>query len=136
MSYAAQADLVARFTLAELAQVADSDGSGEIDADLVARALADADAEIDAALIGRYALPISPVPDLLVRIACDLARESLHADQPTPVVAERAKRARDMLSQIARGIMRLDADPAPEAESGLGLVEILSGRRTSPFTGA
>ncbi len=135
MSYATLADLIARFTEAELGQVADTDGTGEIDRALVDRALGDADAEIDAALIGRYTLPIAPVPELLTRIACDLARESLYADQPTTVIAERAKRARELLAQIARGVMRLGADAAPAEESGLGLVEIVSGRRTSPFTG-
>lgn len=136
MAYAALADLIGRFGETELGQVADTDGTGEIDRALVDRALADADAEIDAALIGRYTLPIAPVPELLTRIACDLARESLYADQPTKVVEDRAKRARELLAQIAKGVMRLGADAAPAEESGLGLVEIVSGRRTSPFTGA
>jgi phage gp36-like protein len=135
MAYAELPDLIARFGEAELAQVADTDGTGEIDPALVGRALGDADAEIDAALVGRYALPITPVPELLTRIACDLARESLYADQPTKVVEDRAKRSRELLAQIARGVMRLVADAAPAEESGLGLVEIVSGRRTSPFTG-
>lgn len=136
MAYATLADLIDRFTEAELAQVADTDGTGEIDQALVARALGDADAEIDAALVGRYTLPIAPVPELLTRIACDLARESLYADQPTKVVEERAKRARELLTQIARGVMRLDAAAAAGEESALGLVEMVSGRRTSPFTGS
>lgn len=136
MAYASLPDLIARFAEAELAQVADTDNTGEIDPALVNRALVDADAEIDAALVGRYALPMDPVPELLVRIACDLARESLYSDQPTPVVAERAKRARDLLAQIAKGIMRLGAEAAPAEDSALGLVEIVSGRQTSPFTGS
>lgn len=136
MAYAALADLIGRFGETELGQVADTDGTGEIDRALVDRALGDADAEIDAALVGRYTLPIAPVPELLTRIACDLARESLYADQSTKVVEDRAKRARELLAQIAKGVMRLGAEAAPAEESGLGLVEIISGRRTSPFTGA
>jgi hypothetical protein len=84
-------------------QVADTDGSGEIDPALVDRALVDADAEIDAALVGRYALPMDPIPDLLVRVASDLARESLYTDAPPDVVSGRAKRARELLAQIAAG---------------------------------
>ncbi len=133
MAYAALADLIARFTEVELAQVADTDGSGEIDAALVARALGDAGAEIDAALVGRYTLPMVPVPELLTRIACDLARESLYADRPTDAVSNRAKQSRDLLSAIAAGKLRFDAAAAPAAESSEGLVEIVTGRRTSPF---
>jgi phage gp36-like protein len=136
MSYAALADLVARFGETELGQVADTDGSGEIDAALIDRALSDADAEIEAALVGRYALPMTPVPDLLTRVASDLARESLYTDAPPDVVSGRAKRARELLAQIAAGKMRLDATPAAPEESAAGLVEIVSGRRTSPFTGS
>lgn len=133
MAYAALADLVARFTETEIGQVADTDGSGEIDAALVDRALGDAGAEIDAALVGRYTLPMVPVPDLLVRVACDLARESLYADRPTEAVSNRAKQSRDLLAAIAAGRLRFDAAAAPAAESSEGLVEIVTGRTTSPF---
>lgn len=135
MPYAALADLIARFGETEIAQVADTDGSGEIDPALVGRALGDADAEIDAALVGRYALPITPLPELLVRIACDLARESLYTDAPPEVVADRAKRARDLLAAIAAGRMRFEAAAAAAETSAQGLVEIVTGRRTSPFGG-
>lgn len=133
MAYASLPDLIARFGEAELAQVADTDNTGEIDPALVNRALGDADAEIDAALIGRYALPMTAAPVLLARIACDLARESLYSDAPTELVTERAKRARDMLAQIAKGVMRLDAPAAASADSVQGLTEMVSGRASTPF---
>jgi phage gp36-like protein len=135
MAYATQADLIERFGEAELAQVADLIGNGEADATVIARALADADAEIDAALLGRYALPLATVPVLLTRIACDLARESLYADHPTKEITDRAERVRQLLKGIAAGKMRLDAAAAQQEQSGLGLVEMVSGRRTSPFGG-
>jgi len=134
MAYATLAELLSRF--ADIAQVADVDGTGEIDAEKVARALGDADAEIDAALVGRYALPMAPVPDLLTRIACDLARESLYDDAPTKVVTDRAEKARSVLAAVAAGRMRFEAAAAPAENSAQGLVEIVTGRRTSPFTGA
>lgn len=134
MTYATTQDLIDRFTQAELDQVADADNDGAADAEPVARALADADAEIDAALVGRYALPLlTPVPELLVRIACDLARESLHADRPTEVIQDRAKVARALLADLAAGRRRLDVAAAPAAESSEGLTEIVTGRRSSPF---
>lgn len=138
MSYATLADLIARFGDAELIQLTDSDGTGEIDPVAIARALTDVDAVIEAALLGRYQLPLLAVPDLLVRVGCDLAREALYVDQPTDAVKDRAKQARDLLGQIAAGRMRLDAAKAvaaSAAESTMGLVEIVSGRRQSPFGG-
>ena len=134
MAYATLAELLSRF--GDVAQVADVDGTGEIDAEKVARALGDADAEIDAALVGRYALPMVPVPELLTRIACDLARESLYDDAPTDVVTDRAEKARALLVAVAAGKMRFEAAAAPTETSAQGLVEIVTGRRTSPFTGS
>ncbi|MBI2278192.1 MAG: DUF1320 domain-containing protein [Dechloromonas sp.] len=135
MPYATQQDLIERFREDELRQVADVDGSGDIDPAIVNRALEDAGAEIDAALLGRYLLPIAAVPKILTRIACDLARESLYTDQPTEVVTERAKQARALLSGIAKGTLRLDLPASPTEVSMSGLVEIVSGRTKSPFGG-
>lgn len=135
MSYATLQDLIDRFTEDELRQVADVDGSGDIGQAKVDLALADADAEIDAALVGRYQLPLVTIPQLLTRIACDLARESLYSDQPTEVVTERAKAARRLLDGIAKGTMRLELPVAQNEVSLAGLVEIKSGRTKSPFGG-
>lgn len=119
MSYATQADLIARFGEVEISQVADTDGSGEIDAALVARALADADAEINAALAGRYQLPLATVPPLLVRIACDLARFALYTDAVTEVVAQRRATAAKLLADLAAGRTTLGlVDPPAAADSG------------------
>lgn len=135
MAYAVLQNLVDRFGQTELDQVADTTNTGVLDVARVDRALGDAAAEIDAALIGRYSLPLVTVPDLLERIACDLARESLYEDQPTETVKDRAKRARDQLLGIASGKLGLDVPKAAIAESTSGLVEIVTGRRASPFIG-
>lgn len=135
MAYAVLQNLIDRFGQTELDQVADTTNTGVLDLVRVDRALGDAAAEIDAALIGRYSLPLVTVPDLLERIACDLARESLYEDRPTETVKDRAERARAQLMAIASGKLGLDVPKAPVAESTSGLVEIVTGRRTSPFTG-
>ena len=67
--YAALPDLYARFGEEEINQVADTDRTGTPAPELVGRALSDAASEIDAALAGRYALPLVPVPRLITRIA-------------------------------------------------------------------
>ena len=116
MDYARLPDLYARFGEREINQIADIDRTGTADAVLVDRALSDAAAEIDAALLGRYALPVATVPDLLRRIACDLARYFLYADQPGKEVEARAKNAREMLLWIASGKLKLDL-PSPGKEA-------------------
>lgn len=137
MAYATLADLYARFGREEIDQVADTDGTGSADPVLVGRALDDAAAEIDAALVGRYQLPMVPVPPLLTRIACDLARESLYSDTLPDVADARAKTARGLLRAIATGQLRLDgAAAAPTGGTGgQDTVEIVTGRRHSPFGG-
>lgn len=108
MSYATLPDLYARFGETEVNQVADTDGTSTPDPVLVSRALADATAEIEAALVGRYQLPLSPIPTLLTRIACDLAREGLYTDAPPDVVKDRAKTARALLASVASGKLRFE----------------------------
>lgn len=135
MPYATLSDMIDRFTEAEMIDLTDTTSSGLVDASRIERALVDADGEVEAALRGRYALPVTPVPELLVRIACDLARYALHADRPTEVVKERAEVARALLSQIAAGKRLLDAAPVAPQETMAGLVEIVSGRRKTPFVG-
>lgn len=135
MAYATLADLIDRFTEDELVQLTDKSGVGMIDMAPVGRAITDAAAAIDAALRGRYVLPMVTTPALLTRIACDLVRESLYADRPTETVKDRAKTARADLARIASGAMRLDVAPAALESSTVGLVEIVTGRRTSPFVG-
>ena len=128
MPYATLQDLVDRFTADEIEMLSGGNTAA------VTRALEDASNEISAALRGRYALPLPSVDPLLVRLACDLARESLYADRPSENVADRAKVARQILGRIAAGHQRLDLAPHSAAFQA-ELVEIVSGRRKSPFGG-
>lgn len=126
--YATTQDLEDRFGAEELAMLAES-------TDTVDRALADAEVEINSAVRGRYALPMSPIDPLLTAIACDIARLKLHADRPTDAVKDAADAARKLLSEIAAGRRLLDAALASQTETTAGLVEIVSGRRKTPFVG-
>ena len=67
MGYVTQQQLVDRFGERLLLQVADraDPPAGTINADVVARALADTDAMIDGYLAGRYILPLAATPPLL-----------------------------------------------------------------------
>ena len=124
--YATQQDLVKRFGALELAQLTDPDAVlGAIDGERVALALADADHLINGYCGARYVLPLSPVPDVVVRIACDLARYYLHTIQPTDVVTANYKDALRQLADIAAGRLPLQAGaiPTPELEGASVLVE-------------
>lgn len=130
--YATAADLAARYG-ADIDQLADRDGDGLADADVVAAVLADVGAEMDGYLAVRYQLPLAaPVPLLLNRLACVLARERLAYQAGVELgqdaaIRREAEAARRMLSDLAAGRASLGAVPAPA--TGAGRVQIVSGGR-------
>jgi len=137
MSYATQADLEARFGVDELTQLTDRAGAGVPDATIVARALSDAAAEIDTYLASRYALPLSPVPTVLARIACDIARYRLWEDRASDEVRRRYEDNVRLLEGIAKGVLSLglpEADAAPAlAEASLGNRRVMSRAGTGGY---
>lgn len=113
MSYATRAAMIARFGEVELIDRTDlavPRTDAIVDA-VLEPAMAAADAEIEAAVRGRYALPLSPVPTLVVDLACDLARWRLWPTDAPEWVESRAKAARSLLERIARGLMVIEAAP-------------------------
>ncbi|WP_282265935.1 phage protein Gp36 family protein [Stenotrophomonas sp. PS02298] len=123
MSYATQADLVARFGETEIIQLSDRDNAGEIDAVVVAAKLADADAEIDAYLATRYSLPLATVPTVLKRVACDVARYHLFDDRATDDVRRRYEDALKFLQAVAKGLVSIGVDPVGQAPASTDLPE-------------
>ena len=118
MRYATQADLVARFGTTELAQLTDRTAGTVIDAAVVAAALADADALVDGYLAQRYALPVTPTPALLLRVACDIARFLLHGKAAGEKVRDAYDDALKLLRDLADGRAALPgALPAPAAQT-------------------
>lgn len=117
MSYATQQDLVDRFGHAELSQLTDPDAGAVIDTTVVARALADADAEIDGYLATRYTLPLPSVPDVLVRVACDIARYRLWDVRASETLRDRYRDSVKLLAMLANGTTLLAgvATAAPAA---------------------
>ncbi len=107
MSYATLADFVAAFGESEATELTDNVGAGVPNPATYAVAAADADAEIDSHLAGRYVLPLSPVPRLIVRIALDIARYRLWRDHASDEVRRRYEDARRLLEAIAAGKVRL-----------------------------
>ncbi|TGG92527.1 DUF1320 domain-containing protein [Natronospirillum operosum] len=129
MSYAELEDLQARFGDAELVQLTDVTGSGEIDIAPIERALDDATAEIDGYLSARYQLPLASVPVVLVRLCADMARYYLHDDHAPDQITERHKAAVQTLQRISKGEVSLGMDAAGESPQTADGAEMVSGGR-------
>ncbi|MDR2221015.1 MAG: DUF1320 family protein [Methylobacillus sp.] len=120
MTYAVQADLVARFGESEVVQLTDRSNIGVIDQAVLARALQDADAEIDGYIGSVVRLPLTRVPRILVGYACDIARYRLYADDATEQVQQRYDRAIKFLTMVGQGKLSLgvDTDGDPVSTAG------------------
>jgi phage gp36-like protein len=109
VAYASAADLRARFDERQLAALTDPAGKLADDTRL-AQACADASAEIDGYLQGRYVVPATPVPVVLVDRCCDLAVYKLARLRPAAMVAslkERHDEAIAWLRDVSRGVVTL-----------------------------
>lgn len=115
MAYATKEAMIARFGEAELIQLTDRavPAAGAIDDAVLVGAMTDADMESDASIGARYTLPLTEVPPVVTRIACDLARYFLFDKAAPEEVRNRAKDARDLLRRIAKGEVSLGLDTAP-----------------------
>lgn len=98
MSYASETDLEQRYGAEEIAQRRDV-----LPFMTVAQALADADAEIDAILTSRYVVPVSPAPQILVRLACAIARRHLLGDSATEKALAEYSAALEQLADLQTG---------------------------------
>ncbi|BAK76496.1 protein of unknown function [Pseudogulbenkiania sp. NH8B] len=87
--YITPQDLEDRFGPDFLLSATDPRNSGEVDQAAVSRAIADATDLINSYLGKRYVLPLAVVPGTVVRIAADLARYFLLADNPGEEITKR-----------------------------------------------
>lgn len=116
MSYATLQNLIDLLGEDELLRVADRDGDGEVDEDAVTQALADASSEADS-YIARF-LPLSEVPEVLVRHVMWIAVYDLAGNRQTDDQRRRYEDAVRWLKDIAKGTASLGippnaADPVP-----------------------
>lgn len=93
---------------------------------VVQRALQDADDTINSYINSKYKLPLSAVPAVLQRVACELARFYLYDDQVTDPVKERQAANVKWLEGVSTGKNSLgaevDSGVQPESSSGAELV--------------
>jgi phage gp36-like protein len=95
----------------DLIQLTDDAGLGVTDEAIVAKAVRHADELIDGFLRGRYLLPLSPVPGLLVSLAATIVLRRLYARRATTKVPESLqddyKNALKILENIQKGTVTL-----------------------------
>lgn len=122
MAYSQLSDIKLQLEDAALLELTDDANAGEIDPDVVARAIADADADIDTYLAVRYALPLSSTPAMVRKASVELAICNLYARRPGLLPEERkgrCERMREFLEQVAAGKRSLGADdPGASANDG------------------
>lgn len=127
MSYALKQDLIDRFGEKELRELTDrvNRPPTTIDDTVVGRALADATALIDGYIAKAYALPLATVPEILVKVAADIARYYLHgkaADKDSPVTTA-YNQAVAWLKDVAKGLVELDDGGDIPAPAGGGAIK-------------
>lgn len=120
MPYATQAQMVDRFGEPELIQLTDRAGiTGAIVGAVLDAALLDADEEIDSYLRSVRTLPLmAPIPERLVRVACDLARYHLYDDHAPEGVRTRYQDGIRWLRDVAVGKASLGEVDAVAPETG------------------
>jgi phage gp36-like protein len=120
MTYATQSHLTDRYGTDMLLQLTDraSPPAGAVDADVVARALADADALVDSYIGRKYELPLAATPAVLTTYAAQVAFYLLHRDRPTEEARRDYEDARTWLKDVAAGRAEIQvAGVEPESTS-------------------
>lgn len=106
---------------------------GVVDADVLARALADADAVVDGYLAARYKLPLTSTPALIADLATAISLWKLHTSTPEDKVKADYDAAIKTLRDIAQGVIRIpDAAGVDATPSGAQGVQFID--RERPFT--
>lgn len=99
MAYAVGSDIEGRVGTVQYLIATDRDGDGIADPIPLAKALNDASDEIDSYVGVRYSLPLTPVPDILVRLCADIAYYRLSCDASVST-DEKRKRYEDAISYL------------------------------------
>ena len=111
MSYATPQDMINRYPNRDLVQLTNDDPSATtVNTTVLQQALNDASAEIDGYLGGRFTLPLTDPPEVLNRVASDIAMYRLQALRPLHDIADARQRyegAVAMLTKVAAGELTL-----------------------------
>lgn len=118
--YAAVSDMRTALGDQLLIQLTDLSGTGAIDQAKLGQALTNASNMIDGyARAGNYAVPLTPVSSLLVKVTMDIALYFLYVNAPPEFVRTNYEDALKWLKGIQAGTVKLDAGSgeAPAADA-------------------
>jgi phage gp36-like protein len=139
MPYATESQFITAFTRDEAVSLTNLDDPSVEDVNSVAldRALTDASEEIDSYLAGRYTLPLTAVPKVLIGKCLDIARYRLDTVRQRDDVRQRYDDAIKFLTLISKGSISLglDSQNQPTPQASTGMPEFVSTPRTFDFRG-
>jgi phage gp36-like protein len=115
MAYCTQDDIEMRIGEADLVALADYDGDGESDEQVVQAAITNACALIDSYLSVRFSVPLSPVPDVLKARAVNLSVYFLRLGRDSATEDTRRQYDDDLvwLREAVQGQVSLGIEPGP-----------------------
>lgn len=122
MAYTTVQDMIGRFGATEMLRLSSVDGElpETVTAAPVEQAIADADGIIDSYLRKRYRVPVAPVPQVITRASCILARYDLSVGgdrEPADQVKNDRRDVVAWLTQLSRGEATLEGAAPIEAAS-------------------
>lgn len=129
--YATREDMVRAFGAKECISLTDREYTGTVDDDVLNGALTQASAEIDSYLCGRYPVPWTDEPRVLVGRCCDITRYLLcgAGTQMTEEIRLRYEDAIRYLERVADGRITLGRNNSGEVpRSGTGARMVSAGR--------
>ncbi len=114
MAYCTQSDVETRIGSADLIALADYDGDGVADGNVVEAAIEDACSLIDSYLSVRFAVPVSPVPDVLKTRAVNLTVYFLRLGRDSATEDARRQYEDDVawMREVSRGEVSLGIEPS------------------------
>lgn len=120
MAYCTFDDIQTRIGADDLAALADYDGDGAADPDIVAEAIRNAESLIDSYVGVRFAVPVDPAPDILRTRAVNLAVYFLRLGRDSVTEDARAQYEDDVhwLNQVAAGAVSLGLEDSPGESPG------------------
>ncbi|WP_416305211.1 gp436 family protein [Neptunicella sp. SCSIO 80796] len=124
MGYCTIDDLIERFGETELLSLTDRDNNGAIDVQVANVAIEDASATIDGFLAGRYDLPLSSIPPVLVRLCTAMARYNLYGNAVNEVVEKNNTAAVNFLTAVGKGDLLLGMPDTDESPAGDDAIEM------------
>jgi len=126
MAYCTTDNLIDRYGADELLRLTDRDNNGFIDEQAVSAAIEDASDLIDGYLGGRYTLPLSVVPSVLIKICADIARFNMYDHTVPETVDKNNKAAMDFLKSVGKGEVRLGLSDSNESPASDDQIQIQS----------